>query len=1158
MKKTLLAIASAGALGAMAYAAGTEPKALPRTVQGIVYAETLPAAAPANAPAIVPASDYPSDPGDLGVPDGNFTFDMIESWAGEGANRAALVIQFNDDREKNALVFGYRWDGQATGVDMIKAVVEANPRLYALLEYTNVSSPTDPNGGYVVGGLGWDADEDGDIRLSDGSQTYAPETGFVEHPGGYKPGQGGGSSYDYDDWTSLDTDDFWGSGWYRSYWSYWVKEGDASSFGYSSWGASGRVLKDGSWDGWNFSLNMTPKDWKTFVAAPPTIPEGAKTLFKHDGIYYSLKSYSSKTVIVCAPVEMEGETLISYSGDIVIPATFADGETEYKVVGIGDAAFAGSEVTDITLPEGVSEIGADAFSATPLKSVKFAGEGSANQLRKIGDRAFCATAITEPIFSTQIKELGAGVFASSKIADVILPEWITSVGEMCFADNAAISKVFIPVSVKTIASGTFAECPAISEVKVENTVAPVISDDVFDAEAYSNATLIVPVGYTGTYNQAEGWKNFTKTSEYAIAVHVGDLFDMNGISYCVTAVGETNEVALTYKRVEGTVSNKAIETANNDGWKGVVTVAPTVNYQNITFNVTSMTNDTFRGAKELTEVSLPEGITEINQYSFYYCSALTKVTLPSTVTTIGSYAFSNCSALTSMQLPESIKTIGDRAFYYSDALESINLPASLTELGGSAFSYCKALKTIDLPESLTKIGSSVFQNCQALTSIAIPASITEIPSSMFQNCSGLTSVSIPATVTTINGSALQGCSSLTGITLPAALTKLGSSVFQNCSNLVEIAIPAGVTTLPMSLFYNCTSLRKVTINPETTLGGTQVFRSCRSLETLAYYGEDEIPAPGIIKLGAKMTTIPNYTFSGCSSMKNIILPQGLTAINQYALADNTLASVELPDGLKTIQGWAFRNATFTELVIPASVTSMSQNYICQNASSMTIYMCNSNPISLGSYTLSLKASSGPFAAVVVPTGTVDTYKNTGSNWKKSEITAPAITDVKAVITGVEYSENKHIVSGKVSLTYDMTALPERFESANTAHVFATGNITFTIDGLSRSAASGEIHANPDGTFAVEVEGLNDNTAYNMALTAEHNGSIFGVEPVSFHTPTTTGLGSIEVSDETVGDFYSVSGMRMAEGISLAEARRTLPAGLYLLRAEGKSCKIVIR
>ena len=80
----------------------------------------------------------------------------------------------------------------------------------------------------------------------------------------------------------------------------------------------------------------------------------------------------------------------------------------------------------------------------------------------------------------------------------------------------------------------------------------------------------------------------------------------------------------------------------------------------------------------------------------------------------------------------------------------------------------------------------------------------------------------------------------------------------------------------------------------------------------------------------------------------------------------------------------------------------------------------------------------------------------------------------------------------------------------------------------------------------------------MALTAEHNGSIFGVEPVSFHTPTTTGLGSIEVSDETVGDFYSVSGMRMAEGISLAEARTTLPAGLYVLRAEGKSCKIVIR
>ena len=114
---------------------------------------------------------------------------MITNWTGEGENEAALVIQWNDDREKNALVFGYRWDGMATGADMIRAVVANNPRLYGLIQYTNVSSPTDPDGGYTINGFGWDLDDDGDIALIDtkDNQIYTTEDGLFIHPRGYVP-----------------------------------------------------------------------------------------------------------------------------------------------------------------------------------------------------------------------------------------------------------------------------------------------------------------------------------------------------------------------------------------------------------------------------------------------------------------------------------------------------------------------------------------------------------------------------------------------------------------------------------------------------------------------------------------------------------------------------------------------------------------------------------------------------------------------------------------------------------------------------------------------------------------------------------------------------------------------------------------------------------
>jgi hypothetical protein len=50
------------------------------------------------------------------------SFNDIEYWVGTGPNRAALVIQWNDDISPGALAWGYRWSGNATGLDMINAI----------------------------------------------------------------------------------------------------------------------------------------------------------------------------------------------------------------------------------------------------------------------------------------------------------------------------------------------------------------------------------------------------------------------------------------------------------------------------------------------------------------------------------------------------------------------------------------------------------------------------------------------------------------------------------------------------------------------------------------------------------------------------------------------------------------------------------------------------------------------------------------------------------------------------------------------------------------------------------------------------------------------------------------------------------------------------
>ncbi|MFM8365495.1 MAG: PEP-CTERM sorting domain-containing protein [Verrucomicrobiota bacterium] len=50
------------------------------------------------------------------------SFEDINYWVGEGPNRAAMVIQWNDGINPGALAWGYRWSGNATGLDMINAI----------------------------------------------------------------------------------------------------------------------------------------------------------------------------------------------------------------------------------------------------------------------------------------------------------------------------------------------------------------------------------------------------------------------------------------------------------------------------------------------------------------------------------------------------------------------------------------------------------------------------------------------------------------------------------------------------------------------------------------------------------------------------------------------------------------------------------------------------------------------------------------------------------------------------------------------------------------------------------------------------------------------------------------------------------------------------
>ncbi|MBO5749261.1 MAG: leucine-rich repeat domain-containing protein, partial [Muribaculaceae bacterium] len=100
----------------------------------------------------------------------------------------------------------------------------------------------------------------------------------------------------------------------------------------------------------------------------------------------------------------------------------------------------------------------------------------------------------------------------------------------------------------------------------------------------------------------------------------------------------------------------------SDEYSGNVIIPSSVNYNGVTYSVTSIGEDAFYECYSLTSIEIPNSVTSIGNYAFYRCSSLTSVVIGNSVTSIGYDAFYDCSGLTSIEIPNSVTSIGNWAF----------------------------------------------------------------------------------------------------------------------------------------------------------------------------------------------------------------------------------------------------------------------------------------------------------------------------------------------------------------------------------------------------------------------------------------------------------------------------------------------------------------
>ena len=135
-----------------------------------------------------------------------------------------------------------------------------------------------------------------------------------------------------------------------------------------------------------------------------------------------------------------------------------------------------------------------------------------------------------------------------------------------------------------------------------------------------------------------------------------------------------------------------------------------------------------------------------------------------------------------------------------------------------------------------------------------------------------------------------------------------------------------VTSIGDHAFSGCSSLTQITIPEGVTSIGDYAFSECSSLTQIA------IPE--------SVTSIGYGTFDSCSSLKEITIPEGVTSIGYGTFAKcSSLTEITIPEGVTSIGDYAFTDcSSLKEITIPEGVTSIGEGTFayCSSLTQITI------------------------------------------------------------------------------------------------------------------------------------------------------------------------------------------------------------------------------
>ena len=741
---------------------------------------------------------------------------------------------------------------------------------------------------------------------------------------------------------------------------------------------------------------------------------------------------------------------------------------------IGERAFYGTQIQELTIGESVTTIGDRAFWNCPnLQTVHFNATnctqmnstepGSSENYSVFSSNTNGANSqiLSTLTIGDNVTQIPDNAFRGCNLSNpIVIPNATTSIGRHAF-ESSQITEVTIGEGVTTINDYAFQYCSNLHTVRFNASNCTSMQSQIIDwtglpSGQYTGVFNGLPIGiFTPPISTLIIGENVTNIPNYAFKDCLNESCDI------VIPNGVTNIGRYAFKGAQGheLTIGEGVTNISQDAF------VDCTNLNTVHFNATSCATMgyAFSEGSPISNLTIGSNVTRIPDNAFRGCTGLSSnIVIPNACTYIGSYAFTE-THIPELTIGEGVTTVGGYAFGDCPNLRTVHFNAiNCTTMNSdeqySVFYYrygTTLLETLTIGNNVTRIPDYAFRNCYNLAgNLNLPNTITYIGYQAFAYCGGfMGTLTLPNQLTTIGESAFYGCDGFVGtLTIPESVTSIGGGAFCNCYGFTgDLTIPDGITEIGEATFAFCEGLTKVTIGNGVTEIGEDAFVACSNLEE--------------VTIGEAVTTIGGYAFWGCPNLATV--HYNATNCTQMYTRDGSeyysvfsngeddyehtpITQIIIGDNVHNIPDQAFKNSpNLGELVIPASVSSIGSYAFAGCDGLAAITAIPSVPPTLGAYVFQDVASTIP---VKVPCGALNAYRS-ASGWSNFtniledypySVTVTSNDNIMGIATVTQVpnctNNGQAIVTATPNLGYDFVGWTE-----NGAQVSSDAVYVFTIN-----------------------------------------------------------------------------------------------------------------